>query len=96
MKLKLFMWFLLADRLNTRNMLKRRHFNINDGFNCVLCDSGAEETIDHLIFLCPFSVSCWIKVGISWNLNHSRIEAMQAARRTFYRDLFFELVGIVA
>ena len=29
MKIKVFMWFLLADRLNTRNMLRRRHFNIN-------------------------------------------------------------------
>ena len=90
------MRFLLADRLNTRNMLRRRHFNINDEFNCVLCNSGVEETIEHLIFTCPFSSSCWVKVGIAWNMNRSRIDAIQTARRSFKGELFFEIVGIVA
>ena len=96
MKLKVFMWFLLADRLNTRNMLRRRHFNINDEFNCVLCNSGVEETIEHLIFTCPFSSSCWVKVGIAWNMNRSRIDAIQTARRSFNGELFLEIMGIVA
>ena len=96
MKLKVFMWFLLIDRLNTRNMLRRRHFNVNEGFNYVLRSAGVEETIEHLIFTCPFSSSCWQKVGIVWNLNLSRIEAIQAARRSFNGELFFEFVGIVA
>ena len=90
------MRFLLADRLNTRNMLTRRHFNTNNGFNCVLCSSGVEETIEHLIFTCPFSSSYWLKVGIDWNMNHSRIEAIQATKRSVNGELFFELVGIVS
>lgn len=31
MKLKMFAWLLLSDRLNTKNMLRRRHFVVGDG-----------------------------------------------------------------
>ena len=35
-KLKVFLWLLMVDRLNTRNMLKRRKFNIGNNFECPL------------------------------------------------------------
>lgn len=38
MKIKVFGWLLLTDRLNTRNMLKRRHYNIGEDHNCILVD----------------------------------------------------------
>lgn len=63
MKIKVFLWLLLADRLNTRDMLHRRHYNIGSDLNCLLC-GGARETVEHLFFDCPFSVSCWNKLQI--------------------------------
>ena len=33
MKIKVFGWLMFHDRLNTRNMLKRRHYYIGDNFN---------------------------------------------------------------
>ena len=39
-KFKLFGWLLLLDRLNTRNMLKRRHFVVTgDTYTCMLCQN---------------------------------------------------------
>ena len=55
MKIKDFGWLLLHDRLNTRNMLKRRHYNIGDDLNCLLCWQNIEEMVDHMIFTYPFS-----------------------------------------
>ena len=55
LKIKMFGWFLLSDRLNTRNMLKRRHYNIGDDLSCLLCDQLVEEDVEHMIFQCPFS-----------------------------------------
>lgn len=59
MQWKVFLWLLLADRLNTRNMLRRRHYRVNnDDYNCLLCHNPPEESLLHLFFRCPFSVSC--------------------------------------
>jgi hypothetical protein len=46
-QLKFFAWLLLVDHLNTRDILRRRHLNVQSGINCVLCTSGAVETRDH-------------------------------------------------
>ena len=38
MQWKVFVSLLLADRLNTRNMLRSRHYKIqNDDYTCLLC-----------------------------------------------------------
>jgi hypothetical protein len=48
-RIKFFAWLLIVDRLNTRNMLLRRHFNIQSTAFCVLCDRDIEEDILHLV-----------------------------------------------
>jgi hypothetical protein len=45
-KHKFFFWLLLRDRLNTRELLKRKNMELDD-YNCVLCRQGVEES------LCP-------------------------------------------
>lgn len=66
-KIKLFAWLLLNDKLNTRNMLRRRKKYLEDGYNCVLCQNGVEETMEHLFFDYPSSVSRWFAIGILWD-----------------------------
>ena len=58
-KWKVFSWLLLADRLNTRNMLRRRGMTLQDNnYGFLLCDNPPEETVEHLFFTCPFSHQC--------------------------------------
>ena len=66
MRTKVFGCLLFHDRLNTCNMSKRRHYNIGDDHDCLLCGNQVEETVDHMIFRCPFSRVCWRKLGIDW------------------------------
>uniref|UniRef100_A0A8I6YD47 Reverse transcriptase zinc-binding domain-containing protein n=1 Tax=Hordeum vulgare subsp. vulgare TaxID=112509 RepID=A0A8I6YD47_HORVV len=77
-------------------MLKRRHFHIVKIESCVLCIAQEEETIDHLIFNCPFSQTCWAKIGISYNSSISRIEATIRAKEIYSGKLFFEIFTITA
>ena len=52
-KHKFFFWLLLRDRLNTRNILRRKNRTLEDCWNngCeVLCNNGCEETLFHLFF----------------------------------------------
>jgi len=47
-----------VDRLNTKLMLKRRNMLAEEEVNCVMCNPGEEEDIDHLFFSCPFAQQC--------------------------------------
>jgi hypothetical protein len=41
-KIKFFAWLLLNDRLNTRNMLRRRYKHLDQGYSCALCLDNAQ------------------------------------------------------
>ena len=70
------------DRLNTKTVLTRRHIAVHQDEICVMCDTGATETIDHLFFVCPFARRCWRTLNFTWDnsihiedrLYHGRIE----------------------
>ena len=65
-RLKLFAWLLFVDRLNTRSMLDRRHFNVQPNSWCVLCSSNYDEDLEHLFFSCTFASTCWRNLGFQW------------------------------
>ena len=68
-KLRVFLWLLLMDRLNTRNILRRKKQKLQgNNYNCVISNSNIEESAFHLFFSCPFSQTCWQHLGTSWNL----------------------------
>uniref|UniRef100_A0A453P0T0 Reverse transcriptase zinc-binding domain-containing protein n=1 Tax=Aegilops tauschii subsp. strangulata TaxID=200361 RepID=A0A453P0T0_AEGTS len=69
-----------SDRLNTRNMLKRRHYNIGDNLDCLLCGQHVEETVEHLFFHCDFSKACWDTLHISWPPHGNRLELLKQMR----------------
>ena len=91
MKIKVFGWLLLADRLNTRNMLKRRHYNIGDDHNCILCGLSIEETLEHLFFECHFSTDCWATMGLSWPQGMPRLQNVTTAKQRWNGPLFMEM-----
>ena len=67
MKIKVFAWLMLNDRLNTRDLLVRRHWRSTQEDNtCPLCFAHAYEDRDHLFFTCQFSTRVWNYLGIQW------------------------------
>lgn len=66
LKIKVFAWLMIMDRLNTMDMLERRHWNVSDNPKCVLCPSGAREDSNHLFFQCNFSERAWNYIRIYW------------------------------
>lgn len=55
---KIFFWFLLHDRSNTRNLLQRKNFHL-PSYNCELCNTASKETLLHLFWDCLFALQCW-------------------------------------
>jgi hypothetical protein len=96
-KLRVFTWLLLMDRLNTRNILKRkRHRLQGNNYNCVLCDGNVEETAFHLFFSCPFSQRCWQQLGIHWNFTASFFQMMAQAKQQLQSPFFMEIFTIAS
>ncbi len=84
MKIKVFAWLLFCDRLNTRDMLDRRHYaKEDDDLTCALCNTHQRETRLHLFFTCPFSARCWQHLGIQWNHNLEFFQMIVLVRLRF-------------
>ena len=95
LKFKVFGWLLLMDRLNTRDMMQRRHWIIQDD-TCVLCHLASHEDRAHLFFACNFSQRIWNYLGISWNPqpDQTTFDMASDARRDFGHPFFSEVVFI--
>lgn len=65
-KHKFFFWLLLQDRLNTRDLLTRNFFYIENK-KCELCDDEPNEHLTRLFFSCDFSQNFWMALGFEWN-----------------------------
>jgi hypothetical protein len=92
MRIKCFTWLLLSDRLNTRDLLQRRHWKVTDDKHCELCPSRIYEDRVHLFFECNFSVRIWNYLQVDW-IQHTDMQTIVAtARQRFRKLLFMEIV----
>ena len=55
-------------------MLRRRNMVLED-YECAVCGTGLEETVEHLFLKCPFAIQCWasLNVNSAMNLEHLQI-----------------------
>jgi hypothetical protein len=91
-KIKVFTWLLMINRLNVRNILRRRKYRLEgNDYSCPLCARNREDTTFHLFFTCPFSFECWRHLGFNWNFNldfHSMmLEAKQQCSSLLHGNL---------
>ncbi|KAM0867589.1 hypothetical protein ACQ4PT_041888 [Festuca glaucescens] len=77
MKIRVFLWQVIQDRLPTREQILIRK-GPTSGF-CPLC--AEVETIDHLLFLCPIAEFLWtvIRVSVDWPANPHSVLALEGA-----------------
>jgi hypothetical protein len=92
MRVKFFAWLLLVDRLNSRDMLQRRHWKVTEDVHCVLCPTGAREDRMHLFFECNFSQRVWNYLQIDWSLAQDIQGSISAAKLAFRKPFFMEVL----
>jgi hypothetical protein len=90
-KLRVFAWLLMKDRLNTKDLIIRKSWKLDDGPSCVLCTNQMLETRDHLFFECPFAVACWEFTGIRWDSSELISPRFALARDSFIGPCFMEI-----
>jgi len=95
-RLKFFAWLIVVDTLNTKDMLQRRHLNIQGTSTCIMCNSGQVETIEHLFFECQFAQDYWQKIGINWDLSRNIMDRLHQAATTHNIPCFTEAAIIAS
>jgi hypothetical protein len=91
-KIKVFEWLLLMNKLNVRNILRRKKCKLEgNDYSRVLCQASREETTFHLFFLCPFSQECWRSLHIAWNFSLDFFSMMEKAKRNCHHGFFMEV-----
>jgi len=89
-----FFWLLAKDRLNTRNILRRKHFHLpSDDY--VLCAGNAEETLEHLFLDYGLAVACWDLIGVTVNSYASPSQVFEDFRRQLGVPFFIEIIIIM-
>jgi hypothetical protein len=90
----MFAWLLLSDRLNTKDMIQRRHWNVTSDNTCFLCSGSCHEDRDHLFFNCLFSSRIWNYLQIEWGYTGQTTLTAENARRRFRWPFFTEVVSL--
>ena len=93
LKHKIFFWLLIQDRLNTRDLLGRKNFYIEDK-SCVLCHNDINESRTHLFFGCEFSQIFWWKLNQEWNVDLDLIDMLLDGRNRANQKCFKEFLII--
>ena len=94
-KIKFFAWLQLNDRLNTRNLLRRRNY-LDEGYNCVLCHENVEETTSHLFFDCLTAITRWFSIGIIWDDSLDINQKIENKKAEFGSPFFMEIFMVAA
>ena len=90
-KHKMFFWMLLHDRVNTRNLLRRKSFVLEE-YKCVVLSCQQEETLHHLFWGCQFSRNCWDFICPQRSPNLSVLEAFQDLKDKLRVPFFMEII----
>ena len=90
-KHKCFFWLLLRDRLNTKELLRRKQMPLSNG-NCSLCNLNVEESILHLFLYCPFALACWSKLNIDLQQNLNCFSALDHLKASLPEKFSMEII----
>jgi hypothetical protein len=90
-KIKVFLWLLMLDRLNTRDIMSRKNWSVDSGTDCSLCPTPSLETRSHLFFECDFAKNCWDEINIQWPINKTLAEGFWEVKNNFQGPCFVEI-----
>ncbi|KAG8059118.1 hypothetical protein GUJ93_ZPchr0002g26060 [Zizania palustris] len=98
MKVKVFTWLMLKDRIQVGDQLRRMNWRGDP--HCKLC--GLDETVDHLIFECGLARMLWVFVveNLEWPLHalnrRSFMEMMGNLRDNRKKLISIQVLGAIA
>jgi hypothetical protein len=95
-KIKVFLWLMFLDRLNTRDIMLRKNWRIDSGSECILCQTVSLETRTHLFFEFDFARDYWNAINIQWPSGKTIVEGFWEAKNNFQGPCFVEIFACAA
>lgn len=96
LSIKVFAWLLVGDRLNTKNMLRRRHWNVTDNTHCELCPARRVEDWQYLFYHYNFNVRIWNYLQTKWEPGDSFEQVFFKDSKSFLQHFISEVVILAA
>jgi hypothetical protein len=90
-KHKFFFWMVLLDRLNRRNLLARKNFNL-PSYSCATLQCSQEETLIHLFWDCTFAMKCWDYICPQITLHLSVMDAFYDVKNKLNVPFAMEII----
>jgi hypothetical protein len=81
----------MMDRLNTKALMQRKNWHLEEGNHCILCDTQEVESRDHLFFTCPYAANVWTKLHIQWDNSLPISAKIIKAKSLFHGPCFMEI-----
>jgi hypothetical protein len=95
MKHKVFFWLLLRDRLNTRDLLRRKNQAL-DSYTCDLCILQRTENVPHLFLRCNFAKACWNAIGVSVVTTRPLLQILRKIKERLAVSFFMEIIILMS
>jgi hypothetical protein len=57
-----------------------------------MCSNPPEETLEHMLFHCSFSQSCWQVLGLTWQAFGDRLHILEEGIPRWQTPLFMDIV----
>lgn len=92
-KAEIFFWLMIQDRINTRDMMSRKNFYVQER-NCVLCDELVDEIVEHLFLGCEFSQQFWWMLGLEWDSELAIVDILMANQHLHHISCFREVLTL--
>lgn len=93
-KHKTFFWLLLKDRLSTRGLLRRKNMELPI-YDCVLCMTASEESLEHLFLQCHLAQQCWNLLNIYVSDHHDPLASLESFKVQLNVPFFMDIIIIM-
>ena len=78
-----------------RTCVYRKHMHL-PFYNCVLCSSNSDETVQHLFLECEMAKACWNLVGITINLALDHLQILESFKMQLNVSFYMEIIIIMS
>jgi len=85
---------MLKDRLNTKNILRRKKMDLNS-YQCALCSFLVEENSQHLFLNYDFAKMCWDVIGVDIPLMSSFPDVIPTMKYHISSQFFMETIIMI-
>ena len=61
-------------------------------YDCAICGSSVEETLEHLFFQCPLTMACWSFIQVHVGNRETTFEVLENIKEQLHTPIFMNII----